>query len=52
MTSIFRTVMGADFDRLHPRLQRRFYVGQANGEAFTGPGVIYRVLHRGAIFQQ
>ncbi|MGW5634527.1 DUF4166 domain-containing protein [Streptomyces sp. NPDC003832] len=48
MTSIFRTAMGADFDRLHPRLQRRFSVGLAGGEACTGRGVMDRVWHGGA----
>jgi hypothetical protein len=48
MTSIFRTVMGADFDRLHPRLQRRFSVGLASGEACTGRGVMSRIWHGGA----
>ncbi|MEV5341198.1 DUF4166 domain-containing protein [Streptomyces sp. NPDC052676] len=48
MTSIFRTVMGADFDRLHPRLQRRFSVGLASGEACTGRGVMTRIWHGGA----
>ncbi|MFG2127541.1 DUF4166 domain-containing protein [Streptomyces sp. NPDC048751] len=43
--SIFRTVMGADFDRLHPRLQRRFSVGLASGEACTGRGVMDRIWH-------
>ncbi|MBO4260835.1 DUF4166 domain-containing protein [Streptomyces griseorubiginosus] len=47
MTSIFRTVMGADFDRLHPRLQRRFSVGLTSGEACTGRGVMDRVWHGG-----
>ncbi|MFH8935068.1 DUF4166 domain-containing protein [Streptomyces griseosporeus] len=45
MTSIFRTVMGADFDRLHPQLQRRFSVGLASGEACTGRGVMTRIWH-------
>ncbi|MFE9625674.1 DUF4166 domain-containing protein [Streptomyces sp. NPDC006527] len=45
MTSIFRTVMGADFDRLHPQLRRRFAVGLASGEACTGWGVMDRVWH-------
>ncbi|MGW0903500.1 DUF4166 domain-containing protein [Streptomyces sp. NPDC002853] len=44
-TSIFRTVMGADFDRLHPQLQRRFSVGLASGEACTGRGVMDRIWH-------
>ncbi|CCK27383.1 hypothetical protein BN159_3004 [Streptomyces davaonensis JCM 4913] len=48
MTSIFRTVMGADFDRLHPQLQRRFSVGLASGEACTGLGVMDRIWHGGA----
>ncbi|WP_327317915.1 DUF4166 domain-containing protein [Streptomyces sp. NBC_01235] len=48
MTSIFRTAMGADFDRLHPRLQRRFSVGLASGEACTGRGVMDRIWHGGA----
>ncbi|WP_327727775.1 DUF4166 domain-containing protein [Streptomyces sp. NBC_00487] len=43
--SIFRTVMGADFDRLHPELRRRFSVGLASGEACTGRGVMDRVWH-------
>ncbi len=48
MTSIFRTVMGSDFDRLHPRLQRRFSVGLASGQACTGRGVMDRIWHGGA----
>ncbi|MET8214702.1 DUF4166 domain-containing protein [Streptomyces hirsutus] len=48
MTSIFRTVMGADFDRLHPALRRRFSVGLTSGEACTGHGVMDRVWHGGA----
>jgi hypothetical protein len=48
MTSIFRTAMGAGFDRLHPQLQRRFSVGLASGEACTGRGVMDRVWHGGA----
>ncbi|MFF5147032.1 DUF4166 domain-containing protein [Streptomyces sp. NPDC013157] len=45
MTSMFRTVMGPDFDRLHPQLQRRFSVGLASGEACTGRGVMEHVWH-------
>ncbi|MCX5092937.1 DUF4166 domain-containing protein [Streptomyces sp. NBC_00365] len=37
--------MGADFDRLHPELRRRFSVGLAGGEACTGHGVMDRVWH-------
>ncbi|MFJ9120910.1 DUF4166 domain-containing protein [Streptomyces sp. NPDC102394] len=46
--SIFRTAMGADFDRLHPQLRRRFSVGLASGEACTGRGVMHRIWHGGA----
>ncbi|MFF4442103.1 DUF4166 domain-containing protein [Streptomyces sp. NPDC001621] len=45
MTSMFETVMGAGFDRLHPRLRRRFSVGLASGEACTARGVMDRVWH-------
>ncbi|MEV7691243.1 DUF4166 domain-containing protein [Streptomyces bungoensis] len=45
MTSIFRAAMGDAFDRLHPRLQRRFSVGLASGEACTGRGVMHRIWH-------
>jgi hypothetical protein len=47
-TSIFRTAMGADFERLHPQVQRRFSVGLDSGEACTGRGVMDRIWHGGA----
>ncbi|SDJ76389.1 DUF4166 domain-containing protein [Streptomyces indicus] len=47
MTSIFRTVLGADFDRLHPEMRRRFSVGLASGEACFGTGVMDRIWHGG-----
>lgn len=40
MTSIFAEAMGADFDRLHPMLQRRFGVGLEAGYACVGTGVM------------
>lgn len=40
MTSIFETALGADFQRLHPMLQRRFRVGLESGEACIGRGVM------------
>lgn len=40
MTSIFAQAMGADFDRLHPMLQRRFGVGLQAGYACIGTGVM------------
>ncbi|MFI9582330.1 DUF4166 domain-containing protein [Streptomyces sp. NPDC052236] len=45
MSSIFRTVMGDDFERLHPRLQRRFSVGLDSGEACVGRGTMDRIWH-------
>ncbi|GKQ39914.1 DUF4166 domain-containing protein [Streptomyces sp. A012304] len=45
MTSIFRTAMGADFDRLHPRLRQRFSVGLESGLACVGRGVMDRIWH-------
>lgn len=47
MTSIFERAMGAEFDRLHPSLQRRFSVGLASGQACVGRGMMDRVWHRG-----
>ncbi|MFF3849427.1 DUF4166 domain-containing protein [Streptomyces sp. NPDC002328] len=45
MTSIFRAAMGAEFDRLHPELRRRFSVGLTSGQMCTGRGVMDRVWH-------
>lgn len=47
MTSIFQQALGADFDRLHPRVRRRFSVGLDSGESCTGHGVMDRVWHGG-----
>lgn len=47
MNSIFRQALGADFDRLHPRIRRRFSVGLDSGESCTGRGVMDRVWHGG-----
>ncbi|WP_252375240.1 DUF4166 domain-containing protein, partial [Nonomuraea sp. KC401] len=47
MTSIFQQALGPDFDRLHPRIQRRFSVGLDSGEACVGRGVMDRVRHGG-----
>jgi hypothetical protein len=47
MTSISQRALGSDFDRLHPRIQRRFSVGLDNGEACVGRGVMDRVWHGG-----
>ena len=46
MTGMFRRVLGPDFDRLHPALQRRFDVGLETGYACVGTGVM-RSIRRG-----
>ncbi|WNB84585.1 DUF4166 domain-containing protein [Cellulomonas sp. ATA003] len=43
MTSIFATALGADFERLHPMLRRRFGVGITTGYACVGTGVMSSV---------
>ena len=40
MTSIFEAALGADFERLHPMMRRRFGVGLDSGEACVGRGVM------------
>lgn len=45
MTSIFERALGADFERLHPQLQRRFGVGLDSGYACVGTGTMDRIRH-------
>lgn len=45
MNSIFQRALGADFSRLHPRLQRRFGFGSTDGIACVGRGTMERVWH-------
>jgi hypothetical protein len=40
MTSVFEEALGADFQRLHPMMRRRFGVGLDSAEACTGRGVM------------
>ena len=40
MTSIFQRALGAEFDRLHPQLRRRFGFGAGDGVACIGTGVM------------
>lgn len=49
MTSVFRTALGTDFERLHPELQRRFDVDGETRLGCVGTGVMERVW-RGAAF--
>lgn len=43
MTSLFHEALGADFDRLHPMLQRRFGVGLDAGYACIGRGTMLQI---------
>ncbi|GES30340.1 DUF4166 domain-containing protein [Streptomyces angustmyceticus] len=45
MTSMFQRALGADFDRLHPEIRRRFSVGLDSGEACIGRGTMDRIWH-------
>lgn len=47
MNAIFRRALGADFDRLHPRMQQRFGVSTDGASACVGTGVMDRVWHGG-----
>ena len=49
MTSIFQRALGADFDRLHPQLQRRFGFSSEDGVACVGYGWMDEVWHGGGI---
>ncbi|MDQ3823777.1 MAG: DUF4166 domain-containing protein [Actinomycetota bacterium] len=40
MTSIYRRALGADFERLHPMVQRRFGFSSRDGVASVGTGVM------------
>ncbi|MBH0023331.1 DUF4166 domain-containing protein [Salinibacterium sp. SWN248] len=43
MTSMFATVLGDDFSRLHPMLQKRFGVSLESGYAAVGTGTMSRI---------
>lgn len=49
MTSIFQQALGADFDRLHPMLRRRFAVDGTSDAGCVGTGVMDRIWSGGAI---
>ncbi|MFI7081518.1 DUF4166 domain-containing protein [Micromonospora sp. NPDC049903] len=48
MTSVFEHALGADFDRLHPRLRRRFAVDGDADLGCVGTGTMDRVWRGGA----
>ncbi len=43
MTSIYQAILGSDFERLHPEIQRRFGFSSADGVAAVGRGVMSEV---------
>jgi len=45
MTSIYQQVLGSDFQRLHPQIQRRFGFSSEDGQAAIGTGVMDDVWH-------
>ena len=45
MRSIYQQVLGADFARLHPRIQERFGFGSNDGVAAIGRGVMEDLWH-------
>ena len=46
MNSIYQRALGADFNRLHPQIQRRFGFSSANGVGSTAPWRHGRDLER------
>ena len=47
MTSIYRQVLGSDFSRLHPEIQRRFGFSSADNIASIGRGVMEEIWKGG-----
>ena len=45
MSSIYQIVLGSDFKRLHPQIQRRFGFSSADCVAAIGRGVMHRIWH-------
>jgi hypothetical protein len=45
MPSIYERVLGSDFQRLHPEIQRRFGFGSEDGVASVGTGVMDEIWH-------
>ena len=46
VTSIYQRVLGSDFCRLHPQIQRRFGFCSSDGVASVGTGVMERIWRR------
>jgi hypothetical protein len=45
MKSIYQEVLGPDFERLHPQIQKRFGFNSADGVAAVGTGVMEELWH-------
>jgi hypothetical protein len=45
VSSIYETVLGSDFNRLHPQIQKRFGFSSADNVAAIGHGVMRRIWH-------
>ncbi len=45
MSSIYRRALGADFERLHPKIQERFGFCTADGVASIGTGIMESIWH-------
>lgn len=45
MTSIYQEVLGSEFDRLHPQIQKRFGFSSENGVASLGTGIMDQLWH-------
>jgi len=45
VTSIYQQVLGAEFDKLHPKIQRRFGFSSEDRVAAVGTGVMERIWH-------
>ena len=48
MESIYQRAMGAEFQRLHPKIQERFSIHSQSGVGFLGTGVMDEVWHGAA----
>ena len=45
MSSIYQKVLGSDFKKLHPMIQRRFGFSSSDGIASIGKGTMHKVWH-------
>jgi len=45
MTSFYEQVLGAEFHKLHPKIQQRFGFGSKDGVAAVGTGTMARIWH-------